>query len=62
VAARDAALETLVSTGQAKPKGKWHLPPYIQPSAPVRRSESDRDAMLRKLGTMFPGAMRRADS
>jgi hypothetical protein len=56
VAARDAALDVLVSTGRAKPVGTWRLPPYAraQSSQPVR-SPAARDATLAKLGVMFPG-------
>jgi hypothetical protein len=61
VAARDAALDVLVSTGQAKPKGTWSRPPYIEatpPPPPRTAALADRDAMLAQLGAMFPGARR----
>jgi hypothetical protein len=58
VAARDASLEVGVSTGQLKAKGTWHLPSYMDVEQPVRSPES-RDAMLAKLGAMFPGMVRR---
>jgi hypothetical protein len=63
VAARDAGLDVLVSTGQAKPKGAWRLPPYARPeSTPSVRNPAVRDATLAKLGMMFPGMVRRGDS
>ena len=63
MAFRDAGLDVMVNTGQAKSKGKWRLPSYIQSSPlPVRHSTSERDAMLIELGAMFPGSVRRSDS
>jgi hypothetical protein len=62
VAARDAALDVLVSTGQAKAKGSWRLPAYISSDRPSQRSPAARDATLAKLSVMFPGMVRRADS
>lgn len=62
-AARDAGLDVLVSTGQAKPVGTWHLPAYIRSEAPQPlRSPAIRDAALAKLAAMIPGIVRRGDS
>ena len=61
LAARDAALDVLVSTGQAKPKGTWRLPSYLRSAAPAKKPTApDRDAMLAKLAGMFPGNVTRA--
>jgi hypothetical protein len=63
VAFRDAALDVLVNTGQAKPKGTWRQPPYIHSEAPQPlRSPAIRDKELARLGVMFPGMVRKADS
>jgi hypothetical protein len=63
VTARDAALEVLVATGQAKPKGAWKQPPYIRSRWPdLVRGPATRDATLAKLGAMFPGIVKRLDS
>jgi hypothetical protein len=59
VAARDAAVDVLVTTGQAKPKGTWRRPSYIESEAPRPRTTADRDATLAKIGAMFPDAVRR---
>jgi hypothetical protein len=57
--ARDAALEVLVATGQAKPVGSWKQPLYIRASRPpVVRSPATRDTALAKLGRMFPGIVK----
>ena len=62
-AARDAALEVLVSTGQAKPVGSWKQPAYVRATRPQPvRSPATRDAVLAKLGAMFPGIVKRTDS
>jgi hypothetical protein len=62
VAARDAELDVMVRTGQAKPRGPWSLPAYAAPPrAEVRRSPADRDRALAALGVMYPGIVRRAD-
>lgn len=63
VAARDASLDVLVSTGRAKPVGAWRLPSYARAEAsqPIR-SPAARDATLAKLGVMFPGMVTRTDS
>jgi hypothetical protein len=62
-AARDAAMEVLVATGQAKPVGSWKQPPYIRAAkGPVVRGPATRDAALAKLGAMFPGIVKRLDS
>lgn len=70
VAARDAAVDVLVTTGQAKPKGKWRRPSYIESETRSEtRSETpaissgprpERDAMLAQLSAMFPSSVRRA--
>lgn len=63
VAFRDAGLDVLVSSGQAKPKGAWRLPPYARPeSMQSVRSPAARDITLAKLGMMYPGMVRRTDS
>jgi hypothetical protein len=49
MAARDAALDVGVSTGQLKAKGSWGLPFYIEP----RQSVASRG--LRQLVADFPG-------
>jgi hypothetical protein len=61
VTARDAGMEVLVRSGQAKPKGTWRLPSYVQADGPQRPANptADRDAMLAKLAGMFPDAVRR---
>jgi hypothetical protein len=64
VAARDAGMDVLVRSGQAKPKGTWRAPSYIQPDQAAQRPAAptglaDRDAMLAQLGTMFPSSVRR---
>jgi hypothetical protein len=67
VAARDAGMDVLVKSGQAKPKGAWNLPGYIRPEnrsenrseTPAISSGSDRDAMLAQLSAMFPDSGRR---
>lgn len=61
IAGRDAALDVLVSTGQAKPRTTWRLPSYVDVPEPSR-SPAVRDAALAKLGTMIPGLVRRTDS
>jgi hypothetical protein len=63
VASRDASLEVLVSTGQAKARGSWHLPTYVSAERTQRRgTPAERDAMLVRLGLLYPGIVRRADS
>jgi hypothetical protein len=62
VAARDAAMDVLVSTGQATPKGTWRRPSYIESEAPQRpaaKTTADRDAMLAQLSAAFPNSVRR---
>jgi hypothetical protein len=63
-ASRDAALDVLVSTGQAKPKGAWALPSYAR--RPVgeapQRTPAERDRALAALAVMYPGVVRRTDS
>jgi hypothetical protein len=59
VTARDAGMDVLVRTGQAKPTGTWRLPSYIAAEEPVRTTTA-RDATLARLGGMFPGAVRKA--
>ena len=55
-AAVDAGLQVIVSAGQAKPRGTWRQPPYIEAVAPdVVRTPASRDRALAKLGVMFPG-------
>lgn len=62
VAARDAALDVLVSSGQAKPVGAWKQPAYVRASQPpVLRTPASRDAALAKLGAMFPGIVKRSN-
>lgn len=63
-AARDAALEVLVSTGQAKPLGAWRLPSYARPPAggARQRTPAERDRALAALAVMYPGVVRRTDS
>lgn len=62
VASRDAGLDVLVNTGQAKPKGAWTLPPYARAeAAPPVRSPAARDVALAKLAMMYPGMVRRSD-
>lgn len=51
-AARDAALDVGVATGQLKPKGSWHLPPYID--SPEQRTDATRRG-LAQLMADFPG-------
>jgi hypothetical protein len=61
-AVRDAQLDVLVSTGQAKPTGRWGQPSYIEgrPEAVQSlRSPAERDAALARLGMMVPGMVRR---
>jgi hypothetical protein len=63
VASRDAALDVMVATGQAKSRGAWRLPSYVRGDSPARTgSPVQRDAILAKLGVMFPGMVRRSDS
>ena len=63
ITARDASLDVLVSTGQAKPVGAWKQPPYVRAAkAQPVRSPATRDAALAKLGAMFPGIVTRLDS
>jgi hypothetical protein len=63
VAFRDADLDVLVNTGQAKPKGTWRLPSYVRSEAPAPlRSPAIRDKELARIGAMFPGMVRKADS
>lgn len=63
VASRDAGLDVLVSTGQAKSVGTWRQPPYVRSSAPQPlRSPAGRDATLARLSVLYPGIVRRSDS
>ena len=58
-AARDAALDVLVSTGQAKAKGAWRLPAYARPPAGQRvRTPAERDRSLARLAALIPGSVR----
>ncbi len=59
-AARDAALDAMVATGQAKPmNGVWRLPAYARAAAPEPlRSPAERDLALASLGARFPGMVR----
>ena len=58
-AARDAAMDVGVTTGQLKPQGTWRLPSYVRAEPrQVLRSPAARDAALAKLGVMFPGIVR----
>lgn len=62
-AARDAALEVLVSTGQAKATGRWKLPSYVTADQPTfTGSPEARDNALARLALMLPGAVRRDDA
>ena len=61
-ASRDAALDVLVSTGQAKAKGAWRRPHYLTSDAQPSRSPETRDRALASLALMFPGVVRRGDS
>jgi len=59
IACRDALLDAMVRTGQAKPKGSWRLPSYMRSSAPQEeRTPATRDAALVKLGRLIPGLVR----
>lgn len=63
VASRDAALDVLVSTGQAKSHGSWSLPTYARSEREgPRGTPAERDLTLARLGLMFPGMVRRGDS
>jgi hypothetical protein len=63
-AVRDAQLDVLVSTRQAKPIGAWRLPSYVDARPAVRpvHTPAERDAVLAKLGVLVPGMVRRRDS
>jgi hypothetical protein len=50
---RDAALEVGVVTGQLKPKGPWHQPPYID-SDPAQRASRARHGLAQLIAD-FPG-------
>lgn len=60
--ARDAAMDVLVSSGQAKSVGPWKKPAYIRAerSAAVQavRSPATRDAKLAELAALIPGMVR----
>ena len=59
VAMRDADLDVGVTTGRLKPQGTWRLPRYVRGDEPhPLRSPATRDAMLAKLGVMFPGMVK----
>ena len=56
---RDAALDVLVSTGQAKPRGTWRLPAYARPErVEAVRTPAERDRALARLGALIPGSVR----
>lgn len=60
-ASRDAGLDVLVTSGQAKPVGTWRQPPYVRAersSAPVLRTPAARDATLARLAALIPGIVK----
>lgn len=65
VTGRDAHVAGALQAGQVKPIGVYRAPEYTrefgQSGQPVR-SPASRDAALAKLGAMFPGIVKRADS
>lgn len=65
IAGRDAGMDVLVRSGQAKASGPWREPAYLRPGRDeARRSPELRDRALAQLGAMYPGMVRRhgADS
>ena len=60
-AARDAGMDVLVSSGQAKPVGTWKQPAYIRAERSTTqavRSPATRDAKLAELAALIPGIVR----
>lgn len=63
VATRDASMDVLVRSGQAKPTGAWQQPAYLPQSKGEPGDElKERDKAFAELARMFPSAVRRADS
>ena len=63
VGVRDGYVAGRVAGGASTWKGDGeHVPSYARSDVPVQRSPAVRDSTLAKLGAMFPGMVRRADS
>jgi len=63
VGVRDGYVAGRVAGGASKWSGGGeHVPSYARSDVPVQRSPAVRDSTLAKLGAMFPGMVRRADS
>jgi len=63
VGVRDGYVAGRVAGGASTWKGGGeHVPSYARSDVPVQRSPAVRDSTLAKLGAMFPGMVRRADS